>query len=75
MNFDPFGNEGRLAKVRYLASDYEILSPGGYVLCAVTGERIPLDRLRYWNYRLQEAYLDGQVATRRYEELRSGSAQ
>lgn len=75
MNFDPFVTEDREARIRYLPSDYEILSPGGYVLCAVTGARIALDRLRYWNPRLQEAYLDGQVATRRHEELRNGQAQ
>lgn len=66
--------EGRQAKLRYLPSDFEVLSPGNYVTCAVTGDRIPLDQLRYWNAELQEAYRDCEIATRRYEELRDGRA-
>jgi len=31
---------------------------GSYVICAVTQERIPLDRLRYWSAERQEAYKD-----------------
>lgn len=30
--------------------------PGAFVRCAVTGEPIPLEDLRYWNVDLQEAY-------------------
>lgn len=46
------------AKLRYHASDFEMLETGAYVLCATTGERIPLDRLRYWSAERQEAYKD-----------------
>jgi hypothetical protein len=39
-----FGPSGRgEAKVEYLDGDFRILSPGAYVVCAVTGEHIPLD--------------------------------
>ncbi len=44
------------AKVEYLNGDFRILRPGAYVRCAVTGEPIPLDELRYWSVDRQEAY-------------------
>lgn len=44
------------ARLHYLDGDYEVLSPGTYVACAVSGEHIPLDALRYWSVDLQEAY-------------------
>ena len=44
------------AVLHYGTPDYTILRPGRYVLCAVTGRRIPLEVLRYWSSELQEAY-------------------
>lgn len=44
------------AEVRYLDADFRVLKPGAYVLCAVTGEKIALDELRYWSVSRQEAY-------------------
>jgi hypothetical protein len=52
------GNGGREAKIRYLDGDFQILMPGAYVVCAVTGEQIPIDELRYWSVSRQEAYVD-----------------
>ena len=37
------------AIVHYGASDYTIMEGGAYVLCASTGQKIPLEMLRYWN--------------------------
>ena len=56
------------AKLRFLDGDYEILVPGGYVVCAVTKAHIPLDALRYWSVDLQEAYASPAVATQRLQE-------
>ena len=56
------------AKLRYLDGEYEILVPGSYVACSVTGTHIPLDALRYWSVDLQEAYANPTVATRRAQE-------
>jgi len=53
------------AQLRYLSGDYEVITPGSYVLCAVTGERIPLDELRYWNFKRQEAYVSCEVSYQR----------
>lgn len=45
------------AKIEFLDGDFRILRPGGYVRCAVTGEAISLDELRYWSVDRQEAYV------------------
>ncbi len=47
-----------LAKVKYLESDFQVLVPGTHVVCSVTGKNIPLDELRYWSWKRQEAYTD-----------------
>lgn len=59
------GNSGGEARLRYGDNDYHILSPGGFVTCAVTGRPIPLGALRYWSVDLQEAYWDAEAAAQR----------
>ena len=54
--FDNAG--GRDAKVKYLDGDFQVVTHGQYVVCAVTGQHIPLDELRYWSVARQEAYVD-----------------
>jgi len=56
------------AKLRYLDGEYDVVVPGGYVVCAVTGTQIPLDALRYWSVDLQEAYASPDVATARAQQ-------
>lgn len=46
----------REAKLRYLDADFQILTQGDFVRCAVSGDPIHLDNLRYWSVDLQEAY-------------------
>ncbi|MEL7430386.1 MAG: DUF2093 domain-containing protein [Pseudomonadota bacterium] len=46
------------AKVRYLDADFQILSAGTFVRCAVTGTPIPLDELKYWSVAKQQPYVD-----------------
>jgi hypothetical protein len=46
------------ARLKYLDSDFQVISPGAYVRCAVTGKHIPLDELKYWSVARQEAYVD-----------------
>lgn len=53
--------------LEYGDSDFMILKPGSYVKCAVTGEQIPLQDLRYWSVELQEAYRDGYVSAERWK--------
>lgn len=56
---------GGEAKLKYGTPDFQIVRPGAYVRCAVTGEAIPLDLLRYWSVDRQEAYADAQAAFQR----------
>ena len=44
------------AKLEYLDGDFRIVRPGAFVRCAVTGQPIPLDELRYWSVDRQEPY-------------------
>ena len=60
-----------LAKVSYGDGEFRVLVPGAFVLCAVTGARIPLEELRYWNVARQEAYANAAVATERTEALKA----
>lgn len=47
---------GGEAVVEYLDSNLRLVRPGAYVRCAVTGQPIPLDQLKYWSVERQEAY-------------------
>lgn len=56
---DPFDTgAGAQAVLKYSDADFDIITPGDYVLCAVTGMKIPLHKLRYWNVDKQEPYAD-----------------
>ena len=46
----------KLAKIKYLPNNFEVLQPGDHVICAVSGKKIPLEKLNYWNVELQEPY-------------------
>jgi hypothetical protein len=47
---------GGEAVVEYLDSNLRLVKPGSFVRCAVTGEPIPIDQLKYWSVERQEAY-------------------
>ena len=51
-----------------MPSGFRQLSPGDHVLCAISGERIALDMLRYWSVARQEPYATAEIATRRFLE-------
>lgn len=53
------GSGNREAKIRYLDGDFQILSPGNHVICAMTGKPILVDELKYWSVLRQEPYVDG----------------
>ncbi len=46
----------KLAKIKYLPNNFQIIEPGDYVKCAVTGKEIQIENLTYWNVDLQEPY-------------------
>jgi len=53
------------AVLRYEPASFSVMKRGSFVLCAVSGERIPLDSLRYWSAARQEAYATPELATKR----------
>ena len=60
-----------LAKLHYGDGDFAVLKPGRYVICAVTGQKVPLEQLRYWSAELQEAYAGPTEALKRWRETHS----
>jgi hypothetical protein len=58
------------AKIESLDGDFRIVRPGAYVRCAVTGQPIPLDELRYWSVDRQEAYANPAASMKRERENR-----
>lgn len=46
----------KLAKIKYLPNNFQIIEHGDYVECAVSGKKIDIENLTYWNVELQEPY-------------------
>ena len=67
-----FGLRGE-AKVKFLNGEFQVLSPGDFVRCAVTGEPIMLPDLRYWSVELQEAYASPDASMQRFLQTRGES--
>ena len=57
----------KLAKIKYLPNNFQIIEPGDYVKCAVSGKKINLENLTYWNVDLQEPYYSYKEATEKRE--------
>jgi hypothetical protein len=68
-----FGLKGE-ATVRFLDGEFQVITPGEFIRCAVSGKPIPLDDLRYWSVEHQEAYVSNEVSYRRYVELQKRSS-
>lgn len=61
---------GTPARIHYMAGTFRVLSTGDHVVCAVTGERIPLHELKYWSVERQEPYVDAEASLK--AERRAG---
>jgi hypothetical protein len=59
----------KLAKIKYLPNNFQIIESGDYVECAVSNKKINIDNLTYWNVELQEAYFSYKEASQKREEL------
>lgn len=57
------------AVVEYGDGTMRVVKPGSFVRCAVTGEPIALDALRYWSATLQEAYGSPEAVMKRLAEV------
>jgi len=59
----------KLAKIKYLPNNFQIIENGDHVVCAVSGKKINLEDLTYWNVELQEAYFSYKEAQKKKEDL------
>ncbi len=48
--------QDKIARLKYLNNSFDIIENGSYVICAVSGKKIPLENLNYWSVELQEPY-------------------
>lgn len=65
-------NADGLASLHYGDGDFVVLKAGGFVLCAVSGRRIPLEALRYWSVESQEAYAGAPEASSAWRRRLTG---
>jgi hypothetical protein len=57
-------NRSQPARLHYMANSFRVLSNGDHVVCAVSGDKVPLDSLRYWSVAKQEPYATAEIATK-----------
>ena len=62
--------ENKLAKLKYLPNNFEILENGDHVICAISGKKISLENLTYWNVEEQEAYFSYKEAAAKRDKLK-----
>ena len=48
--------KNKLAKLKYLPNNFNVLESGDHVICAISGKKIMLEDLTYWSVDKQEAY-------------------
>ena len=59
--------KNKLATIKYMPNNFKIIEDGDHVICAVSGKKIYLDKLTYWNVELQEAYFSYVEADKKRE--------
>ena len=62
--------KNKLAKLKYLPNNYDIIEPGDHVICAISNKKILLTDLNYWNVDLQEAYYSFKEAKLKREKTK-----
>ena len=55
--------KNKLAKIKYLPNNFNIIESGDHVLCAISGKKIFLENLNYWNVEDQEPYFSYKEAS------------
>ncbi len=55
--------KNKLAKLKYLPNNFIIIEEGDHVICAVSGQKIFLESLNYWNVEKQEPYFSYKEAS------------
>ena len=54
------------AKLKLKAGSFDIIEHGDHVLCSVSGKKILLSDLKYWNVELQEAYYSPEEVAKKF---------
>jgi len=62
--------ENKLAKLKYLPNNFEIIESGDHVVCAISGKKILIENLTYWNVDEQEPYYSYIEASIKNENLK-----
>tara|TARA_B100000401_G_C52608863_1_gene625672 strand:+ start:633 stop:821 length:189 start_codon:yes stop_codon:yes gene_type:complete len=57
----------KLAKIKYLPNNFEVIENGDHVICSISGKKISLENLTYWNVELQEPYFSYKEASKKRE--------
>jgi hypothetical protein len=60
---------GQEAVLDYGDGEFVVLKSGQYVRCAVTGQHIPLENLRYWSVDRNEPYASPEAVIERLRQL------
>ena len=60
--------KNKLAKLEYLPNNFKILEDGDHVICAISGKKIKLENLTYWNVNEQEPYFSYIEASKKRED-------
>ena len=55
--------KNKLATIKYFPNNFKIIEDGDHVICAISGKKIPLENLTYWNVDQQEAYFSFKEAS------------
>ena len=55
------------AKLIFKHNYFEIVEEGDHVVCAISGKKINLQNLSYWNVELQEAYFSPKEVNEKFK--------
>ena len=58
----------KLAKIKYQPNNFKVIEDGDHVMCAISGKKISIESLNYWNVELQEAYFSYVEASQKREK-------
>ena len=60
----------KLAKIKYLPNNFQIIEDGDHVICAISGKKISIEKLTYWNVETQEPYFSYVEASRKRDRIK-----
>ena len=57
------------AKLLFKHNSFDVIEEGDFVICAVSGKNISLEKLNYWSVKLQEPYFSPVEVNKKFEHL------